>query len=191
MNKVQTDNSNLSIKIKLRNENLPSKKIINVLDVFSGEGEIWREIKKLNFLKTINVTRIDKRKKLQGMYLIGENVKFLATIDLSKYDVIDFDSYGFPDKQIEVCCKRIPIGTILFFTVIQSLYGDLPYNLLMASGISKRMYQKIPSIFNTNKADKIVFNYLWCKGLRNVIIYYGKNDNRKRYIFGKKEWEGV
>lgn len=189
MNRVQTDNSNLSIKIKLRSDNLPDKKIINVLDVFSGEGKIWDKIKNLNPKKTIIVTRIDKKKSLPGMYLCGDNVKFLSTMNLSKYDVIDFDAYGFPDKQINCCSTKIPIGTILFFTIIQTIYGGMPNTMLAASGISKTIYKKIPSIFNTSKADKIIHNFLWRKGLKRVILYVGDRKN-KRYMCGIKEWGG-
>ena len=190
MSRVLTDNSNFFIKVRLRNDNLPRKDIINVLDVFSGEGKIWDKIKKLNPLKTIIITRIDKRKNLPGIYLIGDNVKFLKTMDLSKYDVIDFDAYGFPEKQINSCSQKIPVGTVIFLTINQIVYGGkIPTLMLDEAGINQKIYKKIPTIFNIQKADKIIYNFLLHMGLNSVILY--RIGGSKRYICGIKEKEVI
>jgi len=48
MSKVQTDNSHLIEKIKLRIDTILSlnKKVVRVCEAFAGDGVIWGEVKK-------------------------------------------------------------------------------------------------------------------------------------------------
>jgi hypothetical protein len=85
----KTDNSYLQDKIHLRINHLPpGDEPINVLDCYAGEGTIWRNIKRLAQPRTFRVLPIDTRKDI-GFHLPGDNLGFLASLDLTKFHVID------------------------------------------------------------------------------------------------------
>ena len=64
MSKAKTDNSMFWDKVLLRLNHLPEKNNINVLDCFSGNGEIWDQIKKMTKKNIIK----------ERMKLIGKNL---------------------------------------------------------------------------------------------------------------------
>lgn len=80
MIKVQTDNSHFEVKVKLREDNLPAGPC-RVLDCYGGTGRIWNTIKQHNPKKKIRVLRIDKKKNRGGVYLVGDNSKFMEALD--------------------------------------------------------------------------------------------------------------
>lgn len=171
---VRIDNSYLKLKADLRLKFLPQKKIINVLDCFCGMGVIWEEVSK-NCKSEINVIGIDKKKESKAD-LIGDNVKYLRSLDLSKYDVIDLDAYGIPFEQLEILFERKYNG-LLFITFI-TFYG-INFKLLNYLGFSNIMINKCKSIFFKNPFEKFKA-YLYLKGIRK--IYYYEID-KKYYIF--------
>ena len=93
MNSVQTDNSFLETKVKLRIDNLPAGEC-RVLDCYTGTGKIWRTIKQKTKKKIIVLGL--ELKNQGGVYLQGDNRKFLGSMDLRKFNVIDLDAYGVP-----------------------------------------------------------------------------------------------
>jgi hypothetical protein len=177
MNKVQTDSTYFKEKVFLRINSLPKKKEIFVLDCFSGDGLIWDEVKKNTNIK-INILRIDLKKKSKGLYLIGDNKKFLSEIDLKKFDIIDLDAYGSPFKQLEIIFKRKYKG-IVHCTFIQSIYGNLNKSLLIKIGYTEKMIQKIPAIFNKNGFEKMC-QYLYVQGVKKITLFQNK---RKNYFY--------
>jgi len=180
MSKTLTDNSYLAEKIKLRLNNLPDKKEINVLDMFSGNGLIWKRIKKQSQSK-INVLRMEKKKDAQGVYLRGDNRKYIINYD--QFDLIDLDAYGVPHKQLEKIFKQSKKELGIFITFIQIVYGQLPFGFLEEIGYSRAMIKKIPNLFMKNGQQKLL-NFLTVKGVRNVKIYYNQS-RRKNYLFFK------
>jgi len=180
MSKVQIDNSFLYDKIKLRMNNFPEKDSINVLDCFAGNGTIWKYIKN-HCNKKINILSIDK-KQLSGIYLKGDNLKFLQSIDLNKFDVIDLDAYGVPYQQLKFIFKNYKNHHCsIFITFIQSLMGGLPLGLLEDIGYSKKMIRKIPTLFYKNGLEKMKL-FLAQNGVREIKI---RSFNNKYYIFFK------
>lgn len=179
MNKVQTNNSYLEGKVKLRLENLPGENTINVLDCYRGNSEIWDKIKKSTD-KQINIIGIDK-KNYGGLYLKGDNLKFLKTLDLKIFDIIDLDSYGVPYEQLEIIFKKEYKG-IIFVTFIQSQFGRLNNKLLIKLGYTKKMINKIPTLFSRNGFEKFKL-YLKSCGISRI---KSLNYNNKHYIFFKK-----
>ena len=151
MSKVQTDNSFLGDKIELRVKHLPDKERIQVLDCFAGDGIIWKNIKEQS-KKQIKVIGIDKSKR-SGLYLHGDNRKFIKTMMLEQFDIIDLDAYGVPYEQLKIIFDREFKG-IIFVTFIQSLFGGLPRRMLYEIGYTKEMINKIPSLFNKNGFEK-------------------------------------
>ena len=112
MNKVQTDNSYLGHKIKLRLDSLP-KKDLKVLSAYGGDNILWEKIVK-KFEYKIDVDLIDVKQK-NIIYMKGDNIKYLMSLNINKYDVIDLDAYGIPFKQLEVLfSKKYKIENIAF-----------------------------------------------------------------------------
>ena len=187
MSKVQTDNSYFDVKVKLRVDNLPRGKC-QVLDCFAGDGNIWEEIKHKNPQRHIEVLRIDAKKSKAGVYLKGDNRKFLPTLDLNQFNVIDLDAYGVPYHQLKLLFStQLTKPIVVFVTFIQSMYGQLPTIFLGELGFSKTMVKKCPSLFNQNGFEKLK-QYLALNGIRKI-KHYNDHTNRKHYLcftLGKK-----
>ncbi|MBA7476231.1 hypothetical protein ES707_11613 [subsurface metagenome] len=176
MNSVQTDNSFLDTKIKLRIDNLPAGDC-NVLDCYTGTGLIWKTIKERT-KRRINVLGMDL-KKLNGIYLHGDNLKFLASMDISKFNIIDLDAYGVPYNQLKIIfSQKLQPETIVFVTFIQSIYGGLPHGMLMDLGYNSLMIKKCPAIFFRNGFEKFK-QYLAIKGIGQIKHYSHK---KKHYL---------
>jgi len=179
MQQIKTDNSYFNEKIFIRIKALPNKNDINILDCFAGGGRLWNEvINQTN--KNLKVIQIDKKGN-SNIDLIGDNIKYLKTLDLSRFDIIDLDSYGTPFKQLEEIFNKNYTG-IIICTFIQSLYGCLPRKMLYKLGYNKQMIDKIPSLFNRKGLDKLI-NYLYLYDVKQITGYF---INRKNYFYFKK-----
>jgi len=99
-------------------------------------------------------------------------------MDLTKYDIIDLDSYGIPYLQLELCLQKVKPGTLIFITFIQSIFGRLNKYLLQKLGYTLKMINKAPAMFNRNGFDKFK-QYLALKGITNIIH---RSTERKHYI---------
>lgn len=169
LSKAQTDNSFLDIKIQLRADYLPNKKNISVLDCYSGNGTIWTIIKSRFPDRTFEIVRLEKKITADGIYLNVDNEKYLASIELNDFDIIDLDAYGVPYKQLKILFQKGYKG-IVFVTFIQSGMGRLPNGLLYDLGYSKQMVKKIPTLFSKNGLEKFK-NFLWLNGIKRINYY--------------------
>ena len=176
--RIKTDNSFLSDKIKLRLNHLPRQDNINVLDCFAGEGVIWDSIKKRTD-KSITVVGIEQKNK-KGVYLKGNNLKFIKNINLNNFQIIDLDSYGVPYPQLKILFDRKFKGGV-FVTFIQSLYGGLPKKMLYDLGYTEKMIDAIPSLFNRKGIEKFM-RFLYMNGVRKVCI---RSCGGKHYLYFK------
>lgn len=176
----KTDNSFLGEKIKLRCQVIQdiNKNEINVLECFAGDGVLWDEVKKSFPNKKINVLKIDKKGEKTGVYLKGDNVKFIGLFEFDHYDVIDLDAYGTPINQLEVVFMRRYKGVVLY-TFIQTSIGALNHKMLETIGYKKTMITKCPTLFNKNGFDKFC-QYLAVNGIKKVVNY---SRDRKNYGF--------
>jgi len=179
MSSLQTDNSYFDIKVELRLSSLDliDRDEIYVLDCFSGNGLIWNEVE-LNTKKQLNILKIDKKNDRNGIYLIGDNEKFIKNIDLSKYDIIDLDAYGSPFKLLDFIFER-EFSSIIHCTFIQSMYGKLDKKLLNKIGYPDSMINKCPSIFDKNGLNKMLM-YLNKQGVKEITGYFL---GRKNYFY--------
>ena len=178
MSKVltKTDNSFLFDKVQLRLNHLPKEDNINVLDCYAGDGVIWSNVKRQS-KKNISVVSIEEKKR-EGVYLKGNNLKFLKTINLNSFNVIDLDAYGVPYEQLRIIFSKHPKNVVVFVTFIQSLYGGLPKRMLCDIGYSRTMVDKIPSLFFKDGFSKFL-RFLYLNNVRNV---YVRNFERKHYL---------
>lgn len=175
--KTNNDNSLIEAKINLRIESLPDKKDINVLECFGGEGLLWAAVYRRCPQKNIKVLSIDKN-HYNRVQLQGDNLKYLSSLNLNDFDIIDLDAWGSPVKQLEIVFARKYKG-IVHCTFIQSMMGNLPEELLLANGYTRNMLAKIKSIFVTNGVQKFL-NYLSSRGIKKVRIV---SHSRKNYLW--------
>lgn len=173
MNKVQTDNSYLEEKIFLRvksiEEHMPKKQEIRVLECFAGDGYIWGEVRKRLPDRKIKVLRIDQKPDKKGVYLNGDNLKFIANFNLDAYDIVDLDAYSTPFNQLEIVLRKDYKG-VVHCTFIQSMYGGLNQKMLNDIGYPESMVKKIPSLFNKNGLEKLKY-WLSIYGIKEIIGY--------------------
>lgn len=192
MSNRQTDNSFFASKVNLRLRHLPDKQHIRVLDAFGGDGRIWNKIKTLTD-KKIDVLRIDRKDTSKGIYLRGENVKYLKSLDLTKYDVIDLDAYGTPYEQLEIVFNSLSANKtnyeiVCFVTFIQTMLGALPRKLLYRLGYTKQMVEKIPTLFSMKGFEKLK-RYLYLRMVRRIC---SMSSSRKHYLcFKLKKYKSI
>jgi hypothetical protein len=175
--KTNNDLSLINAKIQLRIDSVYNlKEPIRVLELFGGEGVLWNEVKKITG-KDIKVLGIDKN-KYKRVQLQGDNLKFIDSLDLNYFDVIDADAWGSPFYQVEKILKSNFKG-VVHCTFIQSMMGSLSKEMILRLGYTENMLKKIPSIFNKNGIDKFK-NYLAQNGVEEIFIV---TDNKKNYLF--------
>lgn len=180
MSKAQTENSFFMDKCFLRLHNLPDRKKITILDMYGAEGKIWSRIKNMT-KKEITVLRIEKERKEGKIYLKGDNLKFINTLSLENFDVIDIDAYGIPFMQLEIIfekMKKTSRKVVVFVTIIQSQYGGLQKKLLEKIGYTRKMINKCPTLFYKNGFDKIK-EYLAVNGIKRI---KHRSSGNKHYI---------
>lgn len=176
--RTKTDNSHLDGKVKLRILLLPPKKRIKVLDAFGGKGVIWNTIRQMT-LKDIIVIPLEKEKNKNKKAIQGDNLKIIPSIDISEFDVIDLDAYGSPYKQIEAVVNNPTFSECVMFTTdIQTMQGRAPDKLLEKAGITKRMLDKTPTLFNIF-TDQAMHNYMHEIGVEKYFEY--RPEKNKKY----------
>lgn len=144
------------------------KNEISVLDCFHGYGKLWGEIQKRTD-KKINILglEIDREKKSSFNVVYGDNKKLLPSIDLSKYDVIDIDSFGDAYSYIKSIYDRLDVGTIVFYTHITVNMGSMN-NEVIKDVIGENIYKRCKTIFRSRFVD-IFEGGLYKLGIRDII----------------------
>jgi hypothetical protein len=168
-----TDNSLLEAKVLLRVNHLPPGRT-TVLDAYGGYGVVWGEVAQRTGRKDIHRVGIDKEKR-DGL-VKGDNRKWMAGLNLSRFQVIDLDAYGVPFDQVQILFKAKYKGTV-FFTFIQSVMGQIPHGLIRANGITGEMIKESPILFGS------IGWSLWLDWLANngVKTVWHRSLNRKHY----------
>jgi len=172
--KTNNDLSLIEAKIQLRINSIEHiKDEIKVLELFGGEGILWNEVKKITGKKII-ILGIDKN-KYKRVQLQGDNLKFIDSLNLNEFDVIDADAWGSPFYQIDKIFSQNYKG-IVHCTFIQTMLGQLSKEMLLRLGYTENMLSKIKTLFNKNGIDKFK-NYLALNGVKEIFIVSKKNKN--------------
>lgn len=165
--------------MRLETVALIEKDEVKVLECFSGDGIIWDEVRKSTDKKII-ILRMDQKPDKVGVYLKGDNLKFIKSMDLSVYDIIDLDAYGSPFKQLEIVFEKQYNGFV-HCTFIQSGMGRLDDKMLIRLGYSKSMIDKASTLFSKNGLQKFE-RYLTLCGIRTIKGFFIE---RKNYFWFK------
>jgi len=175
--KTNNDLSLINAKVQLRINSISHlKNDIKVLELFGGDGVLWKEVKKITG-KNILVLGIDKN-KYKRVQLQGDNLKFMDSLNLNDFDVIDADAWGSPFYQVEKILKSNYKG-VVHCTFIQTMMGSLSKEMLLKLGYSENMLQKVKSIFNKNGIEKFK-NFLAQNGVKQINIV---TENKKNYLY--------
>jgi superoxide dismutase len=176
----KTDNSFFEDKVDLRLESLKSIKneSINVLEAYAGDGLIWRNVQK-HTKKELKILKIEKKDEKTGVYLKGDNLKFIGLFDMSHYDIIDLDAYGSPYNQLKVIFLKKFKG-IVHCTFIQAVLGRINNKMLEDIGYSRTQIKKCPSLFSKNGMEKMK-QYLAINGVKKIHIK--RPAERKNYFW--------
>ena len=151
-----------------------------MLECFGGDGVIWSLVQERT-QKKINSLRIDLKQDRKGIYLHGNNLKYLSSMNLQQFDIIDLDAYVSPFNQLQIVFKRAYKG-IVHCTFIQSGMGAINHELLEAIGYSKNMVRKCPTLFSKSGFSKMC-DYLFLNGVGHI---QSVNLDRKNYFWFKK-----
>jgi len=175
--KTNNDLSLINAKVQLRINSIEHlTEPIRVLELFGGEGVLWNEVKRITG-KEIKVLGIDKN-KYKRVQLQGENLKFIDSLDLNYFDVIDADAWGSPFYQVQKILDANYKG-IVHCTFIQTMMGALSKEMLIRLGYTENMLSKVKSIFNKNGIDKFK-NYLAKNGVKEIFIV---TEKKKNYLY--------
>lgn len=172
---IKTDNSFARDKIDLRVGHLPEGRLY-VLDCYAGTGKIWRAVKAVSG-REMTVLPIDVRGDVDAFHLHGDNLSFLRSLNLKRYNVIDLDAYGVPFDQLEVLFEKRFVGTV-FVTFIQSAMGRLPDGLLKSVGFTEEMIGRAPTLL-CRRGWEYFKQYL---GSRGVAEFAHRSVGRKHYL---------
>lgn len=143
------DNTDRGEKIEIRRSILPELNTTpKVLDCFAGEGKIYREC-----YQGMQYIGLDKKGINDGRTIIKvDNIKYLRSAELKRFNVFDLDAYGSPWYQFLIILKRRPVLTderiAIFLTdglqFKAAVEGDLPHGLKPYCGIPQQM--RIPCL---------------------------------------------
>lgn len=178
MGRTKVDSTYFSEKVFIRISALPDKKDITILDCFAGTGKLWNEVKRQTD-KNISIIQIDE-KETQNIDLVGDNVKYLKSLDLSKFDIIDLDAYGTPFAQLEIIFNKKYKG-IVIVTVILKIMGGLHHKMLNELGYTNKMIKKCKSLFYKNGIEKVK-KYLFNKGVTGIKGYFITTEHNYFYF---------
>lgn len=171
----KTNNSYLGNKVDLRINYLPAGDL-SVLDCYGGAGKIWVAIGRETG-RQIRYLPIDKLDYGVGLFLPGDNLVYLASLDLSRFNVIDLDAYGVPYQQLRVLFDKRFVGRV-FITMNQTIVGELPHDMLTEVGFSRAMLRMSPALCFRNGWQHFL-DYLALMGVRQVVH---RTKARKHYL---------
>jgi hypothetical protein len=176
---TKTNNSFLAEKIRVRLHSLSqiNRPTLRILEAYRGESLLWPEVQK-HTDKKIELVGIDIKGDYKGAYLKGDNVKFLLSMNLDGYDIIDLDAYGVPYQQLKAIIQKGYSG-VVHCTFIQSMYGGLPRGMLGQLGYSHAMVRKIPTLFIRDGVEKFK-QFLSLYGVNKITGYF---IGRKNYFY--------
>lgn len=179
MTAKKTDNSYQREKIQLRLESLKLIKTdpITILEAFAGDGVIWGRVQELT-TRRLEILRIDQKDGKKGVYLKGDNMKFISMFNFSRFDIIDLDAHGSPYNQLKVVFLKHFTG-VVHCTFVETFVGVLHREMLRELGYPREMVKKCPTLFYRQGWEKFT-QYLALHGV-NQIHYH--NPAEKKYYF--------
>ena len=173
---IKTDNANVESKIALRKQATDKLESLKVLDLFAGENKLWKTFECEKYYGV-------EMKKGKGKNVNADNLRIIPSLDLSKFNVIDLDSYGIPFNQIELLYKNPTLqkGTVIIYTAITNKMSALTEGAKKMANIQE-IYTKCRTLFN-GMALELFYGRLYQLGVVEVTEYMTKEKFEKHYGF--------
>lgn len=177
-----TDNDHVASKVALRVEAiemLGDPREIRVIDAYHGHGRLWQLVEEaLPEGWTVKMYRADRETRAAGTLKV-DNLRLLQAIDLTRFDIIDLDAYGYPAYQLRVVAARAP-GKLVLSTRIAKAMGRIPKCVLEDLGF--RLPKGAPGTLITTIADELW--EAWCCQLgygSSRLLRFDHGHHVKRY----------
>jgi len=154
MIKTNNDKKMIEAKIQLRLMSLPDKDEVNILECFAGEGVLWNEVKKRT-KKQLKILSIDKN-NYKKISLKGDNIRFLKSLDLTKYQIIDLDAWGCPANQLQVLYEKKYKGMVIC-SFVQSDFHTITKIVQLNYGYTNKMMKEAPMLCRRNGLEQMLF----------------------------------
>lgn len=109
------DTTSMASKVALRLRLLQERGLssVSVLDLYAGEGHVWKEMRK--HVAVTSYMPVDIKRRQRGTLVMP--AAFAARrLDLSGFDVIDIDAYGEPWRPAFAVLRRLQKRTLVFLT---------------------------------------------------------------------------
>ena len=137
-NRRLTNNDYFAHKLVVRSRalaELGDKREARILDAFAGEGKLWRAMRDRHPDWTFSILGIDKAwTNVSASVLRSDNMKVMAALDLTEFDIIDLDAYGWPAAQLRMVAERAP-GVPVVTTCVQQKLSQIPKIVLSDLGL--------------------------------------------------------
>lgn len=132
---TKTDNANLALKVELRRRVLRYARFraLRVLDLYAGEGKIWRQLRAE--FPMAGYTPCDIRPRMPGTVKANVTPIFVEAIAGGHYNVVDIDTYAEPWETWAAVAHRIHQKTVVFMTHGVVGMGQTSHLALEAMGI--------------------------------------------------------
>lgn len=177
-----TDNDHIASKVGLRVEaigRLGEPRDILVLDAYHGHGRLWDlTIAALPEGWNVRLYRSDHEDRGAGTLKV-DNARLLAALDLTRFDLIDLDAYGWPASQLRSVAKKAP-GKMVLTTRISRAMGVTPKVILDDLGLG--FPKDAPPTLITTLADELWEAWLHQLGyVQSRLLSFDHGHHSKRY----------
>jgi hypothetical protein len=126
---MQTDNSSPELKAALRERFLRTIEDPHVLDLFCGAGEMY---KRVYAGKVAEYVGVDRAKVHDAALCVRtDNRRYIATHDISRFNVLDLDDYGCPWLLLFAATAKVAAGRLLVFVT-----DGLPLHMRVESAVT-------------------------------------------------------
>lgn len=136
------DNDHLASKVNLRVEAITRRgkpRQVRVLDAYHGHGRLWDAVQDaLPDGWEVRILGSDTESRGTGTLKVN-NFRLLKALDLTTFDLIDLDAYGWPAAQLKVVAQRAPDVPVVTTRIALALgripkliLDDLGYNFAAA-----------------------------------------------------------
>lgn len=177
---VQHSPGMLAVKCALRLAVLPDPddRPARVLDAYAGDHDIWDMIGEVR--PGLEVLHIEQKPTVRTD-LAGNNLRYLASMDLDRFDLIDLDAWGQPDRQVDIIASRGFRGVVTW-TAIALNMGVPSGRLLAAEGIDPEWMAITRTVFDVGTFRRRWLNFLAFKGWQEAVVI--EKAGRGGYLYG-------
>jgi len=174
----KTDNSMEAQKAELRIKYLPEN--AHVLDLFCGNGKMYESAYRN---RVIHYHGVDKEKVHNlDICTLADNINFISTNDITKYNVFDLDDYGTPWKLLYLILRKLHRDKVTIF-----ITDGLVLRQKMAGTVTKFVSatERVPQKMNLPGINRFYVD-IFATMLKDVERRYGWETEKAVYFHNKK-----